>query len=183
MTSTAATPLQTGQIVELRFPTMLRKMWSGGEVQAWLDALPPMYHSPFAAGVQQTKTANAPELPEAFHPDASHVPPEYRDGWNACHKVFTAAKTRRAFEIADEAMFELLLCHCLAAHERHALLGLVEKSVLGLVDESGVETRTLAQADPAIVESFNWLCARGYVEIGRDNHGEHIVVLHRLGEE
>ncbi|KVD35446.1 hypothetical protein WI84_16395 [Burkholderia ubonensis] len=32
-----ATPYQ------LRFPAMLRKMWSGGEVQAWLDALPPLY--------------------------------------------------------------------------------------------------------------------------------------------
>jgi hypothetical protein len=32
--------------VELRFPTMLRKMWSGGEVQSWLDELPPLYEVP-----------------------------------------------------------------------------------------------------------------------------------------
>ena len=25
---------------------MLRKMWSGGEVQAWIDALPPLYTHP-----------------------------------------------------------------------------------------------------------------------------------------
>jgi hypothetical protein len=30
----------------LRFPTMLRRMWSGGEVQAWLDQLPPLFASP-----------------------------------------------------------------------------------------------------------------------------------------
>lgn len=29
--------------VEIRFPTMLRKMWSGGEVQEWIDALEPLY--------------------------------------------------------------------------------------------------------------------------------------------
>ncbi|WP_257828233.1 hypothetical protein [Burkholderia glumae] len=27
----------------LRFPTMLRKMWSGGDVQAWLDGQPPLF--------------------------------------------------------------------------------------------------------------------------------------------
>ena len=32
--------------VALRFPTMLRKMWSGGEVQAWLDGQPPLYAAP-----------------------------------------------------------------------------------------------------------------------------------------
>jgi hypothetical protein len=32
--------------VALKFPTMLRKMWSGGEVQAWLDKLPPLYTAP-----------------------------------------------------------------------------------------------------------------------------------------
>jgi hypothetical protein len=32
--------------VKLCFPTMLRKMWSGGEVQKWLDEQPPLYTSP-----------------------------------------------------------------------------------------------------------------------------------------
>jgi hypothetical protein len=34
---------------------------------------------------------NPQELPEAFHRQASHVQPDYRDGWNACHAAFTAA--------------------------------------------------------------------------------------------
>lgn len=27
---------------KIKFPTEVRKMWSGGEVQAWLDRLPPL---------------------------------------------------------------------------------------------------------------------------------------------
>jgi len=32
--------------IRLKFPTMLRKMWSGGEVQAWLDELPNLFVAP-----------------------------------------------------------------------------------------------------------------------------------------
>ena len=32
--------------VALKFPTMLRKMWSGGEVQEWLDKQQPLYTHP-----------------------------------------------------------------------------------------------------------------------------------------
>lgn len=32
--------------VKLNFPTMLRKMWSGGEVQRWLDEHGPLYRYP-----------------------------------------------------------------------------------------------------------------------------------------
>ena len=32
--------------IRLKFPTMLRKMWSGGEVQAWLDELPNLFIAP-----------------------------------------------------------------------------------------------------------------------------------------
>lgn len=42
----AALPAQ--EPVALRFPVMLRKMWSGGKVQEWLDALPPLYAAPSA---------------------------------------------------------------------------------------------------------------------------------------
>lgn len=31
-----------------------------------------------------------------FHPDASHVPPDYRDGWNACYRAATARRTPAA---------------------------------------------------------------------------------------
>ena len=27
-----------------------------------------------------------------FHPDASHVPPDYRDGWNACYRAMQASR-------------------------------------------------------------------------------------------
>ena len=37
--------------VKLRFPTMLRKMWSGGEVQDWLDRQGSLYTSPQPSAV------------------------------------------------------------------------------------------------------------------------------------
>lgn len=33
---------------EIKFPVMLRKMWTGGEIQDWLDQLPALYTSPLA---------------------------------------------------------------------------------------------------------------------------------------
>ncbi len=47
--------------VALKFPTMLRKMWSGGEVQAWLDKLPPLYTAP------QMKQLSDEEILEIYH--------------------------------------------------------------------------------------------------------------------
>lgn len=38
--------------VKLAFPTMLRKMWSGGDVQDWLDRQGPLYRTPPAAAPQ-----------------------------------------------------------------------------------------------------------------------------------
>ncbi len=32
-------------------------------------------------------------VPEAFHPDASHIHPDYRDGWNACRAAMLAGAT------------------------------------------------------------------------------------------
>jgi hypothetical protein len=55
----------------LCFPAMLRKMWSGGEVQAWLDALPPLYRAP------------QPQVP---------------DGWLLVPKTPTPAMVHAAFE-------------------------------------------------------------------------------------
>lgn len=43
--------------VALRFPTMLRKMWSGGEVQQWLDEQGPLYAHPEREGWRQIETA------------------------------------------------------------------------------------------------------------------------------
>lgn len=42
-----ATPSEAQpETVSLRFPVEVRKMWSGSEVQAWLDRLPPMVAAP-----------------------------------------------------------------------------------------------------------------------------------------
>lgn len=41
----------------MRFPTMLRKMWSGGDVQRWLDELPPLF-------VRSGPTVPAPDRPK-----------------------------------------------------------------------------------------------------------------------
>lgn len=81
----------------------------------------------------------------------------------------------RAFAIADVHMFELMQSHCVPCDE-HRL-------TLGLIDEGGLEVRTLTEADPSVVEAFEWLKDRGYVELGADAHGEHILVLRRPGEE
>lgn len=43
---------------DLRFPTVLRKMWSGCEVQAWLDELPPLYEVPTHARDDNTGNAS-----------------------------------------------------------------------------------------------------------------------------
>ncbi len=40
----------------------------------------------------QARATPAPaEAPKRFHPDASHIPPDYRDGWNHCHDAWTRA--------------------------------------------------------------------------------------------
>ncbi len=56
-----APPPPAQQPIQLRFPTMLRKMWSGGEVQAWLDERGPFYAAPPApepaAGCENYKAA------------------------------------------------------------------------------------------------------------------------------
>ncbi len=55
-----------GEPVAWHFPTMLRKMWSGGEVQEWLNSLPPLYTHP-------TPTESSPE--------SVVVPREPDDAW------------------------------------------------------------------------------------------------------
>lgn len=43
---------------KLLFPTMLRKMWSGGEVQEWLNELPPLFTHADAGEVEILKEQN-----------------------------------------------------------------------------------------------------------------------------
>ncbi|RQQ42022.1 hypothetical protein DF121_34130 [Burkholderia stagnalis] len=69
----------------LRFPTMLRKMWSGGEVQAWLDALPTLYAAPHAAPLAR-ETSN----PHRGGSQAYLATEHFNEGWNACIDEFDA---------------------------------------------------------------------------------------------
>lgn len=68
-----------------------------------------------------------------------------------------------AFRIADQAMAELLLAHCVHGDA---------EGLLGLCDENGSEVRALSQADPAIREAFEWLSLRGRARLERDGCGE-----------
>lgn len=47
--------------VDLQFPAALRKMWSGSEVQAWLDQLPPMVAAPCLQRREKEMTDMTPE--------------------------------------------------------------------------------------------------------------------------
>lgn len=87
----------------------------------------------------------------------------------------TAAMTQRAFEIADQAMFELLNSECIPQDDR--------RSVFGLVSESYTEVRSLAEASDAIREAVEWLEPRGFVKVSKDEAGEYIDVLRRPGDD
>lgn len=81
----------------------------------------------------------------------------------------------RAFEIADQAMFELLNSEGVPGDEH--------RTVFGFVDESCQEVASLAEASPAMRKAFEWLRERGYVELGEDKDGECVNVSRRPGEE
>ena len=76
----------------------------------------------------------------------------------------------RAFQIADQAMLDLVLCH-----------GIPDESVsqgstgtVGLVDQGSCEVATLEEADPAVQEAYEWLHSRGLAEIISGPDGEAI---------
>lgn len=71
--------------------------------------------------------------------------------------------TQRAFEIADESMVELLRSHAVPIDD--------EANLYGLVDAHSCEVQTLAQADPAIVDAFDWLQRRQLAELVEDDAG------------
>jgi hypothetical protein len=87
----------------------------------------------------------------------------------------TAEQIARAFEIADEAKFELLDTEGVPYDEH--------RTALGLVDDCCQEVTTLAEACPALRDAFEWLRDRGYVELGQDKDGEFINVIRRPGED
>ena len=103
-------------------------------------------------------------------------------GWQGgtYHQVLAEVKRlkaehERACAIADEAMFELLECECVAQDE--------SRTVLGLSGETQGEVTALADASEAIREAFAWLQPRGYVQLSKDGIGEYIDVLRRPGED
>lgn len=83
----------------------------------------------------------------------------------------------RAFAIADNAMYELLLSEGVP-HDGPA----IDATAFGLVDEGCQEVCALDKASPALREAFEWLRDRGYVELGSDSSGEYINVVRRPGE-
>lgn len=87
----------------------------------------------------------------------------------------TPEQIARAFEIADEAMFELL--------ESEGVPGDEHRTVFGFVDEGCQEVTSLAEASTALRETFEWLRQRGYVELGSDGNGEFVNVVRRPGED
>lgn len=90
----------------------------------------------------------------------------------------TPAQTARAFQIADEAMYELLLAEGVPTDSPAT-----DATAFVLVDEACQEVSKLAEASPALREAFDWLKERGYVELGSDSDGEFVQVVRRPGED
>lgn len=87
------------------------------------------------------------------------------------------SRTARAFHIADTAMYELLVSEGVP-YDSPA----TDATAFGLTDEACQEVTRLAETSPALREAFEWLKARGYVELASDDAGEFITVLRRPGE-
>jgi hypothetical protein len=85
-----------------------------------------------------------------------------------------ADATAKAFEIADQAMYEQL--------ESEGVLSSADVGRIGLADDVGLEVPTLALAGRAIRDAVAWLQPRGYVSIASDAHGEYVLVLRVPGE-
>jgi hypothetical protein len=84
--------------------------------------------------------------------------PEY--GRPLSHGVLPTAE--EAFEIADEAMLELIHGECVP-HEGGRLFS--------LTNEAQEEVAGLDAASAAVVRALEWCCARGLAELTRDEHG------------
>lgn len=79
-------------------------------------------------------------------------------------------RCKKAIQIADEAMFELLSSSCIGIPE--------PGEPLILADEDGAEVQMLDLASAAITDAVEWLQPRGYIDVIADQQGdEHIVVL------
>jgi len=84
----------------------------------------------------------------------------------------------RAFAIADQAMYELLLSEGVPIDG-----SISDATAIGFADECSQEVTKLAEASDALREAFDWLKERGYVELGSDAEGEFVTVIRRPGED
>lgn len=81
----------------------------------------------------------------------------------------------RAFEIADEAMFDALESYGAPQDESGTVFELMGEFGTGVVHK-------LAEACPELREAIDWLRGREFVQLASDEQGEHVVVLRRPGE-
>lgn len=73
------------------FPTILRKMWSGSEVQRWLSNLPPLYTAPPAmAAVCDGEDAAVAAYDAALADNTGRDRRAFRDGYRAALSARTA---------------------------------------------------------------------------------------------
>ena len=91
----------------------------------------------------------------------------------------TPEQIARAFDIADEAMFELICSERVTQDTSETPDGY---TAWGLVDDAGCEVKTLAEAGEALHEAYDWLKPRGIVELCTDDSGEYIAVVRRPWE-
>lgn len=124
-----------------RFPTMLRKMWSGGEVQQWLDENWPASATPAAP---QEDVPTLPRYCYSTDEERYHGPCDTREeaiaelagrgGWVAQERhplEFISARSlgddicQRISEILGEEVGEVAECFALSAEQEQALGALV----------------------------------------------------------
>ena len=69
----SAEPAEQTKLVPLRFPTMLRKMWSGGDVQDWLDRHGPVYVLHVSKEAEQAKAEPAEQRLAELEAEREHL--------------------------------------------------------------------------------------------------------------
>ena len=89
----------------------------------------------------------------------------------AVEHVIAQQQCDRAFQIADEAMFELLSSHCIGIHE--------PGESLIPVDEDSKEVELVDLACSAIVDAVEWLKPRGYVDVVVGPDGSEVILVLR----
>lgn len=84
------------------------------------------------------------------------------------------AMTARAFQIADQSMIDLLLCHGIPFDRS---VTEITGGAVALCDSNSVEVTTLREADPAIAEAYEWLRMRGRAELIENCRGSGYILL------